>query len=114
MLVPEHPVYLMPGFVDMRKAINGLSLLVDFEGMNAYGGSYFIFCGKTRQLIKILYWEINGFCLWQKRLEKQRFKWPKDASEVKKISSRELRWLLDGLNPFRVAGHRELTYSVLN
>lgn len=114
MLVPEHEVYLMPGYVDMRKAINGLSLLVDTGGMNAYEGSYFVFCGKTRQIIKILYWEVNGFCLWQKRLEKQRFKWPKDASEVRKISSRELRWLLDGLNPLRTVGHKELSYSILN
>lgn len=91
MLVPEHQVYLMPGFVDMRKAINGLSMLVDDEGMSAFEGAYFVFCGKTRQIIKILYWETNGFCLWQKRLEKQRFSWPQDASEIKKISSRELR-----------------------
>lgn len=113
MLVPEHQVYLMPGYVDMRKAINGLSLLVDDEGMSAFEGSYFVFCGKTRQIIKILYWETNGFCLWQKRLERQRFNWPKDTSEVKKISSRELRWLLDGLNPQITRGHKELHYRIL-
>ncbi len=112
MLVPEHDVYIMPGFVDMRKAINGLSILVAVSGMNAYKGSYFVFCGKTRQIIKIIYWEVNGFCLWQKRLEKQRFNWPKDISEAKKISSRELRWLLDGLNPTQVRGHKELRYNI--
>ena len=114
MLVPDHQVYLMPGFVDMRKAINGLSLLVDTYGMDVFEGAYFVFCGKSRQIIKILYWEVNGFCLWQKRLEKQRFKWPRDAVEAQKISSRELRWLLDGLNYHRVPGHKELTYTTLN
>ena len=112
MLVPEHDIYIMPGYVDMRKAINGLSILIAVSGMNAYAGSYFVFCGKTRQIIKIIYWEVNGFCLWQKRLEKQRFSWPKDMSEAKKISSRELRWLLDGLNPMQVTGHKELAYKI--
>jgi len=112
MLVPEHQVYIMPGFVDMRKAINGLSMYIEKNAMNAFDGSYFVFCGKTRQIIKILYWEVNGFCLWQKRLEKQKFTWPKDSGEAKKISSRELRWLLDGLDPIRVRGHKELTYSI--
>lgn len=112
MLVPEQPIYIMPGYVDMRKAINGLNIFLTVHGMNAYEGSYFVFCGKSRQLIKILYWEVNGFCLWQKRLEKQKFYWPKDSSEAKKISSRELRWLLDGLEPTRVRGHKELTYKI--
>ena len=113
MLVPDHAVYLMPGYTDMRKAINGLSILVSqTENCQAFDGSYFVFCNKARQIIKILYWEKNGFCLWQKRLEKQRFSWPKDMSEAKKISSRELRWLLDGLNPMQVTGHKELAYKI--
>ena len=112
MLVPEHQVYIMPGYVDMRKAINGLSIFVAARGMNAYDGSYFVFCGKSRQIIKIIYWETNGFCLWQKRLAKQKFSWPKDSGEAKKISSRELRWLLDGLDPIQVRGHKELTYKI--
>ena len=112
MLVPEHQIFIMPGYVDMRKAINGLSVFVAVHGMNAYDGSYFVFCGKSRQIIKIIYWEVNGFCLWQKRIEKQKFCWPKDSGEAKKISSRELRWLLDGLNPIRVTAHKELTYKI--
>ena len=112
MLVPEQQVYILPGYVDMRKAMNGLHLFLAAQGMDAYDGSYFVFCGKSRQLIKILYWETNGFCLWQKRLEKQRFSWPKDSGESKKISSRELRWILDGLEPTSVKGHRELHYKI--
>ena len=114
MLVPEHAVYLMPGYTDMRKAINGLSQLVALtEQCKAFDGSYFVFCNKARQIIKILYWEKNGFCLWQKRLEKQRFKWPKDANSVSQLTSQQLRWLLDGLNPNTVKAHKEILYNTL-
>ena len=113
MLVPEGDVYIMPGYVDMRKAVNGLTMLAASYGMDVYDGSYFVFCGKSRRSVKIVYWEVNGFCLWQKKLAKENFKWPQDASEVKKFSSRELRWLLDGLDPIKTHGHRKLRYEIL-
>ena len=58
MLVAEHAVFLMPGSTDMRKAINALSQVVaQTDQCNAFDGSYFVFCNKARQIIKILYWE---------------------------------------------------------
>ena len=60
--------------------------------------------------IKILYWDRNGFCLWHKRLELDRFCWPNNASEARLLSVRELRWLLDGLS-IDQAAHRALRYE---
>jgi transposase len=55
----------------MRKAINGLSLIVaDQLDLDAFSGSLFVFCNRGRTIIKILYWDRNGFCLWQKRVKR--------------------------------------------
>ncbi|MGB8297692.1 MAG: IS66 family insertion sequence element accessory protein TnpB [Polyangia bacterium] len=106
--------YLVLGSTDMRKAINGLSVLVaDQLAMDAFSGHLFVFCNRGRSIIKILYWDRNGFCLWQKRLEKHRFRWPESKKEVIDIGARELNWLLDGLNLLEVRGHPRLRYSTL-
>lgn len=96
----------------MRKQINSLSILVQ-EGMelDPFSGSMFVFCNKRRSTVKALYWDRNGFCLWQKRLEKDRFRWPETEEEVLTISPRELRWLLDGLDLLQGKAHRQLSYS---
>ncbi len=60
--------------VDMRKSINGLSGVVQEAQMGDLRGSYlFVFCGRRKNTIKVLYWDKSGFALWQKRLEEARF-----------------------------------------
>ena len=91
-------VYIVLGATDMRKAINGLASEVSSQlEMDPYSGALFVFCNRGRDILKVLYWDRNGFCLWNKRLEKGRFRWPKTAGEVLQIGSRELSWLLSGL-----------------
>jgi len=99
MILPSSTrVYLVLGSTDLRKAINGLSLLVtDIPDMDVFSGQLFVFCNKSRTLIKILYWDRNGFCLWQ-------------ALELR---SRELSWLLEGLDPMQMQGHPSLKYSTI-
>ena len=59
-------------------------------------------------------WERNGFVLWQKKLEKHRFPWPRDHSmEVIELSGRELNWLLDGMDVFAIKPHGELSYETV-
>lgn len=71
----ETKVYLAPGNTDMRKAINGLSITVQgILDLDPFSGHLFVFCNRAKTIIKILYWDRNGFCLWQKRLEKHKFK----------------------------------------
>jgi len=85
--------------VDMRKSINGLSILVEAEAVgDLFSGDLFVFCNRRRNMIKVLYWQDNGFCLWLKRLEEHRFKWPKSEADVLKIKLEELDWLLAGLD----------------
>lgn len=92
-------VYIALGATDMRKSINGLSLLVEeqFE-LDLFTGSMFAFCNRKRDIVKILYWAENGFCLWMKRLEKDMFRWPDSEEEVLEISRTALQWLLHGLD----------------
>ena len=106
-------VYLSLGATDMRKAINGLSMLVS-EAMEGelLGGDLFVFCNRGRNILKILYWDRNGFCLWQKRLEEHRFKWPGSEGEVLEIGRRELAWLLDGLDI--KDAHERLDYTAIS
>ncbi len=75
-------VFLAPGFTDMRKAINGLSVLVDDLDLDPFSGHLFVFCNRRQTMVKILYWDRNGFCLWHKRLEKHRFNWPRPIGDV--------------------------------
>lgn len=111
---PNTRVHLVLGATDMRKAINGLSLLVaDHLSMDAFSGHLFVFCNRGRSIVKILYWDRNGFCLWQKRLEEHRFCWPESAQEVLELTARELGWLLEGLDPLQVRGHPRLAYQTL-
>ena len=107
-------VYLALGNTDMRKAINGLSILVeDNMELDVFSGHLFVFCNRRRNILKILYWDRNGFCLWQKRLEKDRFRWPESTSDIRKIGQRELMWLIDGLEIEQKDAHGMLSYSVL-
>lgn len=115
MFIPSHTqAYLALGNTDMRKSINGLSILVeDLLDLDPFSGHLFVFCNRRRNIIKILYWDRNGFCLWHKRLEKQKFRWPESHDEILQISQRELNWLLDGLEFRQIHGHKKLSYSTL-
>src|SRR5687768_5395732 len=107
-------VYVAIGYVDLRKSIDGLSILVSqrFE-LDPFAGHMFAFTNRRRTAVKVLYWDRNGFCLWQKRLEKQRFRWPESAQEVLEMGHRELRWLLEGLEVQQRQAHRPLRYSAV-
>ncbi len=111
MMLPDYPqqVYLAVGDTDIRKSINGLSVLVE-QAMrhNPFTGDMFVFCNRRRNMIKILYWDQNGFALWHKRLEKQRFHWPTSTDEVVSLETKELEWLLAGLD--YTHAHSRLNY----
>lgn len=107
-------VYLAIGNTDMRKAINGLSILVeDSLSLDPFSGSLFVFTNRRRNILKVLYWDRNGFCLWQKRLEKHRFRWPEPGCEVVEIEGQELFFLLEGLDLSRIEGHGRLSYTTV-
>lgn len=103
-------VYLRPGVTDMRKAINGLSVIVENDmKLDPMTGYLFLFCNRKRDRIKILFWDKNGFWLWLKRLEQGKFPWPTSEEDVMAISEKEFDWLLSGIDFFR--RHREIKFS---
>jgi len=103
-------IYVKPGYTDMRKQINGLSVLIEEEfGKDIFSSNLFLFCNRNRRRLKILYWDRNGFCLWLKRLEKDRFPWPRDGEEALKITKDQLAMLLKGINFFNA--HKRLHFS---
>lgn len=107
-------VYLATGITDMRKSIDTLSILVAQQmELDPLSGHLFAFCNRKRDTLKILYWDRNGFCLWHKRLERDRFRWPESSAEAQAIGPRELRWLLDGLS-IRQAAHDALRYAIVS
>lgn len=108
----EAPIYLRTGSTDMRKQVNGLAALVQNEmRLNPFQPGYFVFCSKTRHLLKILYWDKTGFALWYKRLEQDKFPWPMDRKDVQNISTEQIKWLLSGINFFKI--HKKLHFSTV-
>jgi len=99
--------------VDMRKAINGLSALVEEAGMGELMGPYlFVFSGRRRNTIKVLYFDKSGFALWQKRLEQDKFAWPKKHSDgVVRMTAEHFQWLLDGYDVWKMKPFKELHFS---
>ncbi len=107
-------IFLSPGATDLRKSIQGLSLFVESQlQLDLFSGSMFCFCNRTRKIIKLLYWDHNGFCLWMKRLEKDRFQWPETSMQSMRMTQKELFWLLDGLSIYQNKAHQKLEYSSL-
>jgi len=67
-------VYLCREPIDFCKSINGLSVLVEQKlGLNPFGAALYVFINRQRNKLKVLYWHRNGFCLWLKRLEAEKF-----------------------------------------
>ena len=94
-------VYLVSGYTDMRKSINGLSIIVsDTLALDPLSQAWFVFCNKQRDKLKILFWDTNGFWLYYRRLEQGRFQWPTGDEEhiAIGIEQRQLQWLLSGLS----------------
>lgn len=91
-------VYLCREPVDMRKQIDGLALLVqEAMDLNPFDQALFVFGNRQRDKVKLLLWERNGFVVWYKRLERERFKWPTHLEgDMVTLTGQELDWLLDG------------------
>ncbi len=106
----DYRYFIRPGKTDLRKGVNGLSLQIQNVMQNdPFSKSLFLFCNGQQKLLKIVYWDRNGFCLWQKRLEKNKFPWPETEEEAREIRFEELKMLLDGIDFFNA--HKELSYS---
>ena len=106
-------IYLHQEPVDFRKAINGLSVIVsEVMELSPFDQAIFVFCNKRRTQLKVLYWDKTGFVLWQKRLEKEKFKRPKKLEdETLKINAEQWHWLLRGFDYTSLKPHQRLTFD---
>ena len=103
-------IFIRPGWTDLRKAVNGLSVLIEQQmAGEPFSGNVYIFCNKERKLLKALWWERNGFWLSQKRLEKDRFPWPQTGEAVQELSGEEITMLLSGIDFFKA--HKPVYYK---
>jgi transposase len=92
-------VWLAAGHTDMRKGFDGLSVLVqETLKRDPHDGQLFVFRGKRGDLIKLLWHDGQGMCLFAKRLERGRFIWPATAGEPVTISAAQLGYLLEGID----------------
>ena len=106
-------IYLHRLPVDFRKAINGLIAVVEQEmQLPLFERSLFVFCNKRRTQLKVLYWDNTGFVLWQKRLEKDKFKWPRlQGGNVIQFSHEHWRWLLRGVDVSKIKPHKTVYFQ---
>jgi transposase len=92
-------VWIATGHTDMRKGFDGLALRVqETLSRDPHCGHLFVFRGKRGDLIKVLWHDGQGLCLFAKRLEKGKFLWPSSAGEAVTITSAQLGYLLEGID----------------
>jgi len=91
-------IFVHTTFVDMRKSIDGLSILASLAGGVFEHGKAFVFLNKSRDKVKILVKENNGFVLLYKRLDQGQFKISFAPNKALTVTKQQLRWLLEGLD----------------
>ena len=97
-LATDAQVYLVTGYTDLRRGIDGLATIVQAQlRLDPFSKALFLFCGRRCDRIKGLLWEGDGFLLLYKRLDNGRFQWPRSETEALLLTPQQIRWLLEGL-----------------
>ena len=98
--VPASPrVWLAAGVTDMRKGFNGLAALAqDVLKQDPFSGHLFVFRGRRGDLLKVIWFDGQGACLFSKRLEKARFVWPSATTGKVTLTPAQLSMLLEGID----------------
>jgi transposase len=92
-------VWLATGHTDMRRGFDGLALMVqETLRQDPHSGHLFVFRGRRGGLIKILWHDGQGLCLYAKRLDRGRFVWPFSGTEAVTITPAQLGYLLEGID----------------
>ena len=97
-LISGKQVYVVTGYTDLRKSIDGLAAIVQGQlEVDVFSKGVFLFCGRKCDRIKGLLWEGDGFLMLYKRLDNGRFQWPRNEREARLLTEQQTRWLLEGL-----------------
>ena len=98
------------GRTDLRLGIDGLTALVKQQfHLDPFTNTLFLFCGRRKDRIKVLYWEGNGFVLLYKRLESGSVQWPRNESEARSLTPQQYRWLMEGLSVDQPKAHKPVS-----
>jgi transposase len=96
-------IWIAAGVTDMRRGFDGLSAQVQTVlQQQPFSGHVFVFRGRRGDIVKLLWWDGDGLCLFAKRLERGRFVWPKAESGTVRLSRAQLSMLLEGIDWRRV------------
>jgi transposase len=96
-------IWIVAGVTDMRRGFTGLSAMVQLTlQQNPFSGHVFVFRGRRGDLIKLLWYDDGGLCLFAKRLERGRFLWPRAESGTVTLTRAQLSMLLEGLEWRRI------------
>jgi len=106
-------IFVYTGHVDMRKAMDGLAMLVvETLEKNPQDKALYLFCNKSRDKLKGLFWHENGFMLLYKRMERDKFTFPQDIHDSTiEIDNKLIKWLLKGFDFYKLKQHPELIYT---
>jgi transposase len=92
-------VWLAAGITDMRKGFDGLAALIQqVLTEDPFSGQVFVFRGRRGDLVKLLWWDGDGLCLFSKRLERGKFIWPRATSGTVHLTAAQLSMLLEGID----------------
>ncbi len=92
-------IWLAAGLTDMRRGFDGLAALAQSAlQQEPFSGHVFVFRGRRGDIIKLLWWDGQGLCLFAKRLEKGRFIWPQAESGSVSLTPAQLSMLLEGID----------------
>lgn len=98
-LPPSTRVYLACGATDMRKGLDGLAVLAQqVLAENPHSGALFAFRGKRGDLVKLLWYDGQGLCLFAKRMDRGRFVWPMTQTGKVSLSPAQLSMLVEGID----------------
>ena len=113
-------VLLYVGRVDFRKSIDGLAVIVEASmGVSPFcGDTLFVFVSRCKRRMKVLYWDRTGFALWHKRLEKERYCFPRSMHKLVEattmsLSQSQLEMLLEGIDVFKIKPHESLSFACM-
>jgi transposase len=92
-------IWIAAGVTDLRRGFTGLSAMVQTKlEQDPFSGHVFGFRGRRGHLLKVLWWDGQGLCLFAKRLERGKFLWPKAESGVVDLTRAQLSMLLEGID----------------
>ena len=92
-------IWLAAGMTDMRRGFDGLASIVQEKlAADPFAGHVFVFRGRRGDLVKLLWLDGDGLCLFAKRLERGRFIWPQASEGSVHLSGAQLSMLLEGID----------------